>query len=81
MKNTIKFSLFILSLSLLQACAPASYVVDAPEPSKVSYIDKNLPTSGITVNDKRKENEKVFSHGVLKAELILNGSAIEPIEF
>jgi len=81
MRNLIKFSIFITSLLLLQACAPSSYIVDEPEPSTASYTDQRSSTTNLTFTDNRDENEKVFSYGVLKADLIINGSPIDPIKF
>jgi hypothetical protein len=81
MNNKINISLFALLSILLQACAPTSYVVQEPEPSTIVYSGQNTSPTNLTFTDKRQEDSKVFSHGVLKAELIINGSPIDPIEF
>lgn len=81
MKNKINISLLVLCCSLLQACAPSSYAVKEPAPSQIAYEDQKFTSTDLSINDKRPGDSKTFSHGVLKADLVMNGSAINPIEF
>ncbi len=81
MKNKFQIPLIICLSGLLQACAPSSYMVKEPVPSKISYTNQSTNEANLTFVDKRHKDSKVFSHGVLKADLILNGSPINPISF
>ena len=80
MKNLYStFSIVFLFL-LLQACAPGSYVIKEPTPSPLAYQGGAKPTK-LSFSDKRKNDAKTFNHGVLKAELQLNGSPLDPIDY
>ena len=57
-----------LALALLTACAPKSYTVRHPAPSDIVF--GNPPASApLTLVDARPDGERVFSSGILPAEL------------
>lgn len=70
-----------LALMLVQACAPASYIVDNPTPSTLKY-DTSQDTSkkDVAINDKRPSDQS-FSQGVLKANLTQNEQVIDPMAY
>ncbi len=72
----------IITLFLMQGCAPASYKVVNPSPSQVPY-QKSADASPLvlTVTDARAEDEKVFSYGVLNADLMLNNKPLLPVGY
>ena len=65
----------------LQACAPSAYNIDKPEPSTISYSNSAPTTKELHLSDNRPDSEKIFSYGVLKAELLDNKTPVEPIAF
>lgn len=68
--------------AILYGCAPSSYVVQDPTPSTVSYTaSQNSAKQTITVNDKRPEDQKVFSYGILASALIHGEQEIDPIAY
>lgn len=78
MKKLILSAIFIC----IQGCAPSSYLVKVPTPSSVAYKSSNITSSqALMVNDSRAEDEKVFSSGVLNAELKLDGTPMDPISY
>lgn len=78
--NTIKISgIFLLSVFALQGCAPANYNVKHPVPSDAVYSSSSKLE--LSINDQRPDSEKVFSYGILKANLLINKKPLEPIEY
>ncbi len=79
----LKQLIFIAATSLaVQACAPMTYNIKQPEPSSITFkqVD-HKDIVQLVLNDKRPEHDKIFSHGVLKADLLMNNVAVEPISF
>ncbi|MCP4371377.1 MAG: HEAT repeat domain-containing protein [Deltaproteobacteria bacterium] len=69
-------------LMLIQGCAPSSYVIKNPTPSNIHFQESNNKSSeSIAIIDARSDNEKLFSYGVLKAGLILEGKEFDPIAY
>lgn len=87
MSKTVHYRLFaawaaLLALLFLQGCAPSKYVVKAPGTSSLQYSGgKSLSSRNFVITDQRDEDEKIFSYGRLKAELVIGSEAIEPVEF
>jgi len=85
LKQFIKLGAIILMSALVQACAPAAYNIDTPEPSTISYEDVldeiKTKSADFNVVDSRSEEGMSFSYGRLPADLKLNGASIEPISF
>jgi hypothetical protein len=83
MKKSLPLSLGGLLVALLiQGCAPASYKVTAPTASEYVYAGASSAAPlQLSVKDARAENEKTFSYGLLKADLLLNNKSIEPIAY
>lgn len=78
----IKKTLLLAAVLLgLQACAPSAYNIDKPEPSTIAFVNLGQPQQSLHLIDRRPELEKIFSYGVLKAELLENKTPVEPIEF
>lgn len=72
----------IVASVALTACAPASYAVKAPAPSQLKYVVE-IPPAATTFSmlDERRPDGRVFSSGVLPAELLVDGKPIEPVPF
>ena len=69
-----------LALALLTACAPKSYTVRHPAPSDIVF--GNPPAAApLTLVDARPDGERVFSSGILPAELMVDGTALEPAAY
>ena len=69
-----------LVLALLTACAPKSYTVRHPAPSDIVF--GNPPVAApLTLVDARPDGERVFSSGILPAELMVDGTALEPAAY
>lgn len=67
---------------LIQGCAPAAYKVNAPIASDYTYSKSStVPTIDLSVRDARSENDKVFSSGILKANLLIDKTPIDPIAY
>lgn len=72
----------VLVALLIQGCAPSSYKVNAPTASEHVYTGaETTATLQLTVKDARAENEKTFSYGILKANLMMDNKLIEPIAY
>jgi len=81
-REKMKKLILLASFILMQGCAPSSYLVKTPTPSAVAYKSSKVTSSQvITVNDNRAEDERVFSSGILNAELKLDGTPIDPISY
>ena len=78
----MKKLVLIASFILIQGCAPTSYLVKTPTPSTISYKNIDITSSkNLVVQDNRANEEKVFSSGILNAELKVNGAPIDPIGY
>lgn len=80
--NYKKLFLIAMAALFMQACAPMTYNIKQPEPSKIAY--KAVEDKGkvkLVINDARPGHEKIFSHGVLNAELLMDNTPVEPIAF
>ncbi len=72
----------ILIALLIQGCAPSTYKVNAPTASEYVYAGAQTAAPlTLKVSDARAENEKTFSYGILKAGLLIDNKAIEPIAY
>lgn len=72
----------VLVALLIQGCAPSSYKVNAPSASEYVYAGAETAAPlELNVKDARAENEKTFSYGILKANLMMNNKLIEPITY
>lgn len=81
-KGKMKKLILLAGFVFIQGCAPTSYIVKTPTPSNIAYIDAdNVASKKLVVNDSRAEDEKVFSTGVLSAELKMGANPIEPIGY
>lgn len=66
----------------LQACAPKSYLVQEPVPSNVTYEKSTIASSQpLIFSDSRSAENKKFSYGILNADLLIAGKALQPIEY
>lgn len=82
MNSLLKLLTIIGLLTLIQGCAPSTYVVKNPTPSAIHFEDSvDSSSKSIAINDARPENEKIFSHGVLKAGLMQEEKEIDPIAY
>jgi HEAT repeats len=81
-RHSVGVASTFLAAVFLAACAPAQYVATAPSPSGLKYEIANAaaPTT-LAVIDARRADDKLFSFGILPAELKIAGTAIEPIPF
>jgi len=78
----MKKLILLASFALIQGCAPTSYIVKTPTPSNITYIDaEKVASKALVVKDNRAEGEKVFSSGILSAELKIGKAPIEPISY
>lgn len=72
----------LLATLALTACAPPNYNVRAPTPSGLKYVVGGAaPEKTFAVLDERRADGKIFSSGVLPAELKLDGKPIDPVPF
>jgi hypothetical protein len=78
----MKILIILTSFIFIQGCAPSSYLVKTPTPSLVTYKTSKITTSqALAVNDNRAEDEKKFNSGILEAELMIDGTLIDPIGY
>jgi hypothetical protein len=67
---------------LLIACAPPNYNIKAPSPSGLKYLVTSAPAeTSFSLLDERRVDGKVFSHGILPAELKIDNVPIDPLPF
>jgi len=72
----------LLATLALTACAPPNYNVRAPAPSGLKYVVGGAaPEKSFSVLDERRADGKVFSSGILPAELKIDGTPIDPVPF
>lgn len=71
-----------IAVMLIQGCAPANYKVNTPTPSQYVYQNTATPADlTLSFEDKRPADEQTFSHGILKAGLLVNNKALDPINY
>jgi len=67
---------------MIQGCAPTSYKVKSPTPSDLVYSSTQASEAiTLSMRDARAEADKNFSFGILKANLLLDGKAINPVVY
>jgi len=67
---------------LAVACAPPNYNIKAPSPSGLKYLVSGTPQeTNFSLLDERRVDGKVFSHGILPAELKIDNVPIDPLPF
>lgn len=72
----------VLAGLTLAGCAPPNYAVKAPTPSGLKYHVTGTPeTKTFSLVDERRADGKIFSTGILPAELKIDGVAIDPVPF
>jgi hypothetical protein len=73
----------LLATLALGACAPPNYAAKAPSPSGLKYVvSAGAPqAAAFSMIDERRADGKIFSTGVLPAELKIDGTPIDPIPF
>jgi hypothetical protein len=72
----------LLATLALTACAPPNYNVRAPTPSGLKYVvGGDAQEKNFAVLDERRADGRIFSSGVLPAELKLDGTPIDPVPF
>lgn len=83
MKKTMLIPLGgLLAVLLILGCAPSTYKVTGPTPSQYAFEQvADAADLSLTINDARKEEEKTFSLGILKAGLLLDNKPLDPIAY
>ena len=73
----------LLAALALSACAPPNYAAKAPSPSGLKYVvSSGAPqAAAFSMIDERRADGRIFSSGVLPAELKIEGAPIDPIPF
>ena len=73
----------LLATLALGGCAPPNYAAKAPSPSGLKYVvSSGAPqAAAFSMIDERRADGKIFSTGVLPAELKIDGAPIDPIPF
>ena len=72
----------LLATLALTACAPPNYNVRAPAPSGLKYVVGGAaPEKSYSLLDERRADGKIFSSGVLPAELKIDGKPLDAVPF
>jgi len=72
----------LLAALVLTACAPPNYNVRAPTPSGLKYVVAGAaPEKSYSLLDERRVDGKIFSFGILPAELKIDGKPIDAVPF
>jgi hypothetical protein len=67
---------------LMVACAPPNYNIKAPSPSGLKYLVPGTPAeTNFSLLDERRVDGRIFSHGILPAELKVDNVPIDPLPF
>jgi hypothetical protein len=75
-------ALTLLATLALTACAPPNYNVRPPAPSGLKYVVGGAaPEKTFSVLDERRADGKIFSSGILPAELKIDGKPIDAVPF
>jgi hypothetical protein len=81
-RNGLATAAVVLAATALGACAPAQYIATAPSPSGLKYeIAGAVAPTTLSVTDARRADDKLFSFGILPAELKIGAAPIDPIPF
>ncbi|WP_299494052.1 HEAT repeat domain-containing protein [uncultured Shewanella sp.] len=80
-KNVVALIFTVVAGSLLQGCAPSSYKVSAPAVSNIKFHLNDESQQQVSITDNRADSEKTFSYGVLKADLILAETKLDPVDY
>ena len=66
----------------LAGCAPPNYAIKTPTPSGMKYVvTGTLEQKAFSLIDERRADGKIFSSGILPAELKIDGTPIDPVPF
>ena len=80
-RHLIAAAVACASVTLI-ACAPPNYNIKAPAPSSLKYVVSGTPQeTNFALVDERRVDGKIFSHGILPAELKIDGTPIDPLPF
>jgi hypothetical protein len=72
----------LLATLVLTGCAPPNYAARAPTPSGLKYVvTGSAPEKAYSVLDERRADGRIFSSGILPAELKIDGAPIDPVPF
>lgn len=75
-------ALTLLATLALTACAPPNYNVRPPAPSGLKYVvGGSAPEKTFSVIDERRADGRIFSSGILPAELKIDGKPIDAVPF
>lgn len=80
-KSLLSIMLAVVGAAAISGCAPSTYRVNTPTPSVIKFTESESNAPSFQLVDKRKVDEKVFSSGVLKAGLLVDGSPIDPVAY
>jgi hypothetical protein len=82
MIRQIAASAALLATLVLTGCAPPNYAARAPTPSGLKYVvTGTAPEKAYSVIDERRADGRIFSTGILPAELKIDGTPIDPVPF
>jgi hypothetical protein len=82
MMNRYFLASVVLAGFALVGCAPPNYAIKAPTPSGLKYAVTGTPEQkAFSLIDERRADGKIFSTGVLPAELKIDGTPIDPVPF
>lgn len=82
MISKVAASAALLATFVLAGCAPPNYAARAPTPSGLKYlVTGTAPEKAYSVIDERRADGRIFSFGVLPAELKIDGTPIDPVPF
>jgi hypothetical protein len=82
MIRQIAASAALLATLVLTGCAPPNYAARAPTPSGLKYVvTGSAPEKAYSVIDERRADGRIFSTGILPAELKIDGTPIDPVPF
>jgi hypothetical protein len=82
MIRQIAASAALLATLVLTGCAPPNYAARAPTPSGLKYVVTGpAPEKAYSVIDERRADGRIFSTGILPAELKIDGTPIDPVPF
>lgn len=77
-----RLGLGVVIWAVFSACAPSSYIVKEPAPSGIKYEAVGARAkSQLSVVDERRPDDRVFSSGVLPAQLMVGKDAIDATPF
>ncbi len=72
----------LLATLAVAGCAPPNYAIKAPTPSGLKYLVSAAPSpANFSLLDERRADGRIFSTGILPAELKIDGAPIDPVPF